>query len=274
MSVPLHPTPYADVNAVLSDFLARIRLILGDRFRGMYLDGSLALGDFNPQSSDIDFVVTTDGALPAALFVALRDMHARFDTSSSPWATEVEAVYAPEAVLRRYDPAHAPWPRIERGETLVLEQGDTGWLVHWYIVREYGTIIAGPDPRTLIDPVDPEDLRRAMAAIGESWLEPARSDRIALQRRGTQTFIVQTLCRMLYTLDTGSVVSKPVAARWAQQIRGARWAALIERTLAWRKEPRGQDTPSDEEISDTLALIEYALERCRQQDRTPSPTEP
>ncbi len=59
MSVPLHPTPYADVNAVLSDFLARIRLILGDRFRGMYLDGSLALGDFNPQSSDIDFVVTT-----------------------------------------------------------------------------------------------------------------------------------------------------------------------------------------------------------------------
>jgi len=274
MGKPLHPTPYADVNVVLDHFLSSIQAVLGDHFVGMYLDGSLALGDFAPHSSDIDFVVTTDDELADGLFVALRDMHARFDASGSSWATEVEAVYIPQSALRRYDPAHACCPRIERGETLVMEHLDSGWVIHWYILREHGVAVAGPDPRLLIDPVDPQEMRRAMAAIGESWLEPARHDRIALRRRGSQTYTLLTLCRMLYTLDSGAVVSKPVAARWAQTTLGTRWAALIKRALAWRKDPTCQETPSDEDISDTLALIEYTLERCRQSDPSPAPAAP
>jgi len=258
-----HPTPYPDVNAVLRDFLARIQAILGGHFLGMYLDGSLALGDFDPHSSDIDFVVVTDAALSDSLFVALRDMHARFDASGSPWATEVEAIYILRDALRRYDPNHTLCPRIERGETLVMEHLDSGWVIHCYILREHEVVVAGPDPRPLIDRVDPQNLRRAMAAIAESWLEPARHDRAALRRRGTQTYMVKTLCRMLYTLDSGSVVSKPVAARWARTIANGRWAALIERASAWRKDLAHQDTPSDNEIEDTLALIEYTLESLR-----------
>jgi len=258
---PLYLTPYADVNVVLRDFLACIQAISGACFLGMYLDGSLALGDFDPHSSDIDFVVVTDAALSDDLFVALRDMHARFDASDSPWAREVEAIYISRDALRRYDPNNTLCPRIERGETLVMEHLDSGWVIHCYILREHGMAVAGPDPRPLIDRVDPQDLRRAMAAIAESWLEPARHDRAALRRRGTQTYMVKTLCRMLYTLDSGAVVSKPVAARWARNISDGRWAALIERASAWRKDPARQDTPSDEEIDDTLALIEYTLEQ-------------
>jgi Domain of unknown function (DUF4111) len=113
-----------------------------------------------------------------------------------------------------------------------------------------------------------------MAALADSWLEPARHDRGALRHRGGQSYTVQTLCRMLYTLDSGAVVSKPIAARWAQETLGVRWAALIKRAVAWRKDLGCQETPSDEEISEPLALIEYTLERCRQLDRSPSPTEP
>lgn len=259
----LHPTPYPDVNAALGAFLTRIRTIVGDHFLGMYLDGSLALGDFDPHSSDIDFVVVTNTALSDDLFVALRDMHARFDAGGSPWATEVEAIYISRDALRRYDPAHALCPRIERGETLVMEHLDSGWVIHCYILREHGVVVAGPDPRPLIDRVDPWDLWQAMAAIAESWLEPARHDRAALRGRGTQTYMVKTLCRMLYTLDSGAVVSKPVAAAWARTIADGRWSALIERALTWRKDLAHQDTPSDNEIEDTLALIEYTLESLR-----------
>ena len=113
-----------------------------------------------------------------------------------------------------------------------------------------------------------------MAALAESWLEPARHDRLRLQHRGAQIYTVRTLCRMLYTLDSGAVVSKPVAARWAQETLGVRWAPLIERAVAWRKDPGCQETPSEVEINDTLSLIEYTLERCRHLDCSPSPTEP
>ena len=33
----------------------------------MYLDGSLAIGDFDPGKSDLDFVVVTDGELPPGM---------------------------------------------------------------------------------------------------------------------------------------------------------------------------------------------------------------
>src|SRR5690242_3275903 len=114
MSGSLQPTPYADVNAVLAHFLRQIRAVLGGQFRGMYLDGSLALGDFNPQTSDIDFIVTTATTLSDNHFLSLRDLHARFNASDSPWATEVEAVYLPENAFRRTDPQNVPRLRIER----------------------------------------------------------------------------------------------------------------------------------------------------------------
>ncbi len=274
MSEPLHPTPYADVNLVLRAFLSRIRAILGDRFVAMYAYGSLALGNFDPCSSDIDIVVATDGEISEQHFEALREMHARFDAGDSPWATEVEAIYIPRDALRRYDPDRARHPHIQRGETLVMDRIDSGWVPLLHIIREHGIVLAGPDPRALIDPVDPQDVRRAVAPLAESWFGPALRDPSLLRRRASQVFLVLTLCRILYTFEYGAVVSKPVAARWAQGLSDGRWAALIERALAWRKDVESQDTPDDDEIRDTQAFIEYALSRCRQLDHPLSSVAP
>jgi hypothetical protein len=72
-----------------------------------------------------------------------------------------------------------------------------------------------------------------------------------------QAFAILSMCRALYTLDHGTVVSKPVAARWAQEALGARWAGLIEQALTWR-----HDAPVDI-LSDTLDFIRYTLERAQ-----------
>ncbi len=263
-------TPYPDVNAVLHDFLTNVQAVLGDHFLGMYLSGSLALGDFSPDSSDIDFVVVTDAELPDDLLPALQAIHARFNASGSPWATEVEAVYIPRDALRRYDTAHARHPHIERGanEMLDMDQLDTAWILQRHILREHGAVVAGPAPRTLIDPVQPQDMRRAAAAQMRGWWGTMLHDPAPLHRTelGYQAYAVLTMCRMLYTLDTGSVASKPVAARWAQRALGRQWTTLIERALAWRKSrTRGGDQgTSDADVAETLALIDYTLGRCQQ----------
>jgi len=256
--------PYpTDVSAALSDFLQSIRAILGNQFRGMYLSGSLALGNFSSQSSDIDFVVVTDTDLSAALLSALREMHTRFNAGDSPWATEIEAVYIPLDALRRYDPAYARHPHIERGagETLEMDELDIGWIIQRAILRAHGVVIAGPNPATLIDPVSPQDLRRAVVALLDVWWAPMCDDPQLLYRHhiGYQVYAVLTMCRMLYTLEFGAVVSKPAAARWAQGVLGEPWAALIERALAWRKDR--QDVPSADDVNETLRLIEYTRQR-------------
>ena len=275
MSGSLQPTPYADVNAVLAHFLTQIRAVLGDHFRGMYLDGSLALGDFNPETSDIDFIVTTDEALSDDRFLALRAMHARFNAGDSPWATEVEAVYLPENAFRCSKPETVPHLRIERGdEVLVKGHSDSTWITHWFIIREHRVVVAGPDPRLIIDPVDPQDLRCAMADLADLWLTALRRNHERLQLRGPLTYTVLTLCRMLYTLRWGVVTSKPQAARWAQHVQDGHWSPLIERALAWRKEPARQDPVSEEESRDILALLDYTVEQCRNLGRSPTRPEP
>ena len=50
------PTPYPTVNALLDDLLTQARTVLGGELIGFYLDGSLALGDFDPETSDVDFI--------------------------------------------------------------------------------------------------------------------------------------------------------------------------------------------------------------------------
>lgn len=274
MSRPLHPTPHPDVNAVLHDFLAHIRTILEERFRGVYLSGSLALGDFSPHSSDIDFVVVTNVDLPDDRFLALQAMHARFNASDSPWATEVEAAYIPLDDLRRYDPAHARHPHMERGagETLKMDHLGSDWIVQRFILREHGVVIAGPDPRTLIDPISPEDLRQSVVTLMHTWWGPMCHDtsRLELHDIGYQPYAVLTMCRILYTLDSGVVASKPHAARWAEEVLDARWAGLIERALAWRKD-RPNAAPGDD-VNGTLALIQYTLQRCQQLRLSPSPS--
>jgi hypothetical protein len=266
----LHPTPYADVNAVLHEFLIRIQAILGEHLRGMYLSGSLALGDFDPRSSDLDVVVVTDEALSHELFVALQQMHARFDTSGFPWAAKVDAVYLPQEALRHSAPTLEHYPQIEWPGPLFLGPLESGWIFQCSILREHGIVLAGPDPRALIDPIDADEMRRAVGTIPLMWLEQAHHDPswlVWLQQRREQAFVVLTLCRLLYTLDSGAVTSKPAAARWAEKVLGPRWSGLIERSLAGQVD--GGDT-LEGDVNDTVALLQQTVDRFRQWSTSPA----
>jgi len=48
--------PYLDVHHLLQALLGGVQRLLGDWFVGLYLGGLLAVGDFDPQYNDIDFL--------------------------------------------------------------------------------------------------------------------------------------------------------------------------------------------------------------------------
>jgi len=106
-------------------------------------------------------------------------------------------------------------------------------VIHRHVVREHGVALVGPDPRTLIDPVDAGDLRDAVVSLLPGWWTPASTCRRWLDNPFYRSYAVLTICRMRYTLQYGVVVSKPSAARWAQAALDARWTPLIQAALAW-----------------------------------------
>jgi predicted nucleotidyltransferase len=78
------------------------RAVLGRQFAGLYLYGSLATGGFDPATSDIDFLVVTEGALDEAAVDALREMHEELSRDGGKWAAKLEGAYVARAALRKY----------------------------------------------------------------------------------------------------------------------------------------------------------------------------
>lgn len=262
MLVMTYATPYPDVNAMLQALFARVQAALGSRMVGMYLDGSLATGDFD-SASDIDFVAVTRDPITPELFAELQAMHDALARLDSPWAIQIEGSYMWRQALRRYDPQDNRYPNIERGqgERLKWVHHDATWDLHRYVLRERGIILAGPDPKTLIDPVTPDHLRSVMLPNLFDWAARLMEHPEGMRARGYQSYTVLSLCRILYTLQFADVVSKKTAVGWAKEALDPQWTPLIERAWVNRSSPDGDAAAED--IQGTQDMIRYAIERGR-----------
>src|SRR5689334_19293619 len=158
-----NPTPYPDVNEILDVLLCHVKDILQDQFVGMYLFGSLANGDFD-EHSDIDVLIVTNAEIMNDKFVVLKQMHEQIQKTNSPWSFQLEVSYIPTDALRRYDPNNNQHPHLDRGtqEELHIMQHDSDWVIQRHILYELGITLVGPDPKTLIDFVSADELRKAM----------------------------------------------------------------------------------------------------------------
>ena len=274
-------TAYPELNLVLDHLLQGARAALADNFVGAYLQGSFAVGDYTPYS-DCDFIVVTRQDLSPGQLTALQALHKDIHRLPAPyWHNGLEGSYAPAAILRRWsaeprDPPGEPraddwgdpglsgspplaypfWYLDHGSDTLVRSEHDNSQVVRWCL-REKGVVLAGPDPKILIDPVSPEalkaEVRKTMDKCLAVGLEP-------MHLVAWQAFWVGLFCRILHTLETGTVTSKKASMTWAEAALDPRWAGLIARATALRKAHDSAAAPSDPaEVEATRAFVAYAI---------------
>jgi predicted nucleotidyltransferase len=221
------------VNQILNLLLSRVKKVLGSQFLGMYLYGSLASGDFDPKGSDIDFVVITEGGLSDERIIELESMHGEIWAGGLKWAAKLEGSYIPRDLIRRHDPDGLPCPTVNEGRFFVDRCG-SDWIIQRHIIRECGVVLYGPNPKTLIDPLSPDEIQRAVKGVLDEWWFPMLDHPDWLAQRGAEyhAFAVISMCRALHALEHGRIVSKPAAAAWAHDELGAPWNSLIEKALA------------------------------------------
>ncbi len=248
-----NPTPYPNINEIVNLLLISVQEILGDQFVGMYLYGSLSSGDFDPESSDIDFLVVTMDILSESKVSELENMHNRVWATGSKWAAKLEGAYVPKDLIHRHDPEGMPCPTVNEGKFYVARLG-SDWIIQRHIVRECGVVLAGPDPKTLIDPICPNDIRGAVLSILQEWWFPMLDDPSWLAGHGSEyhAFAVITMCRALHALEHGIVVSKPKAVQWAHQALGKPWSRLIDKAVAAARHEEQSDF-----LDETLDFIRF-----------------
>lgn len=230
MPIQLQPTPYAEANIVLNEFLTHVQATLPDEFSGLYLHGSLALGDFHPASSDIDFFVVTQNTLSAETLDDLATMHRALEEMNFAWIPKLEGSYIPRNAMRRYDPTNHCHPRYDYHTKMHVSGHGSDTLIQYWTLREKGIVLVGPPPASFIESVSPTELRQASRGILQEWWLPQMEDTTRLQRPAYESYAILTMCRILYTLAHGAIVSKPTAGYWAQA-RYPQWAEHIQRAL-------------------------------------------
>ena len=253
----ISPTPYPDVNEILAILMRQAQEILAEQFIGMYLYGSLSSGDFDPETSDIDFLVVTADLPSPEKVTALQTMHQQLWSSGRKWACKLEGSYVPKTLIRRHDPDGPPCPTLDE-DAFFLDKRGSDWIIQRHIVRECGVVLAGPDPKTLIDPVSPDDIRSAVLGTLREWWFPILEDPSWLAKRGSEyhAYAILTMCRVLHALEHGTIVSKPAAARWAQQTLDKPWGRLIDKAVAAARHADQGDF-----LKETLDFIRLVRER-------------
>jgi hypothetical protein len=97
-----------------------------------------------------------------------------------------------------------------------------------------------------------------LGVLNEWWF-PMLDHPNWLSDRGCEyhAFAVLTMCRSLHALKHGTIVSKPVAAKWAQMEFGE-WSSLIQKALISQ---HGENEPF---LNEALDFIRFTSSKVRQ----------
>lgn len=261
----MKPTPYLELNAVLSELFTCVQGALTSEFVGAYLQGSFAIGDFD-QHSDVDFIIVIRDELANDHVTALQAMHERIFDLGPEWAKHLEGSYFPTATLHDYRQSATPLWYLDHGSRTLVRSDHCNTIVVRWVLREHGVILVGPSPATLVDPVPVDALRRemkeTMRVFGQGILD--HPDRY--RNRFYQGYIVLSYCRMLHDLIEGRPRSKRAGAAWAKTNLDSTWGPLIDRAWDCRPNPAVavREPPDGADYERTLEFVRYIMRESEQ----------
>jgi hypothetical protein len=233
------------VQSVVDAYLSAIDAEAPGLVEGFYLTGSVALSDFRPHTSDIDFVAVMVNRPDASAIAALRRAHGRL---RKRWPQPYfDGLYVTWDELAR-DPAstrRGPYSYMGR-----FHERARGWCepVTWHTLARHGIACRGPKPTALIIRVDPEQLALWTLNNLDSYWRPLlsgssgflnRQSLIALTSYGA-AWIVLGISRLHCTLATGDICSKHAAGRYALQTFPEQWRPVLNECLRIRQADRAR----------------------------------
>lgn len=217
---------------LLDRFTQLTRAVLGENLVGVYLHGSLAMGCFHPQRSDIDLIVVVRDALSEAEKIAYLARIVALNRQAPEKGIEMSVVRA--AVCRPFV-YPTPYEFHFSNAWLALAQEDpqayvrrlcgtdTDLAAHFTVIVHRGVVLYGRPIAEVFAPVP-------RAAYWESiWLdvENAVED---IQR--DPVYMTLNLCRVLAYVREGQVLSKREGGEWGERNLPAPYSALVREVLA------------------------------------------
>src|SRR6266536_437710 len=211
--------------------------------QGLYLTGSVALGDFHPTHSDIDFVGVTDRPLTAPALDTPARVHAHL--RSHPAYPGCDGLYVTVDDLASPPAQAAGRPYHLNG---AFHPGDACFEanpVTWQVLRDQAIAVRGPARDRLLVWDNPQHLRAwTLANLNGYWAGWVDRHAADLAARPADEADGQTaawgalgVARLHYTLTAGTVTSKDGAGAYAMATFPTRWHPTLTACRAARRRP-------------------------------------
>ena len=245
--------------SLLAEFTERSREILGDNLTGIYLHGSLAMGCFCWQESDIDLLVAVKNPFPDAQKRRYMDMVTELNGRGPAKGIELsvirESVCRPPVYPTPYELhfsiAHLDWYRRDPGDYIRKMKGtDKDLAAHIMILYYRGkTIFGKPCREVFLPPSDGE-------YFDSIWCDVQNA---AEEITGNPVYLILNLCRVLAYKKEHLILSKEEGASWALDRLPAGYRTLISQAAeAYR-------TGASMDVGESCAVefAEYMLREIR-----------
>lgn len=225
----LNAPPY--INRLLDEIVDFMKGLLGTNLVGVYLHGSLAMGSFNPDKSDIDFLVVTRTKLSpearrrlATAMIAL--------TKHAPAKGMEMSVLTVETLENFKHPtpyefhfSNAWLKRYQNNEVDLTDDNkvDADLAAHLTITKARGVTLYGEPIDAMFPDIPNHCYTDSILADAKDILEDMSSDPV---------YNVLNLCRVWAYLVDGKITSKKEGGEWALQHATSFQKSVIEQALA------------------------------------------
>lgn len=214
----------------LQSYLERVLALLDHKIVSVYVLGSLALGDYKAETSDIDLWIFVSEPLVDIDYIGLWQCHEAL--KDTVLFERIEASYINISYLSQ---PHVPGmyrPYLNQGYFRQEAFGHEWYLDQW-ILQNHGLCIYGEALSYLGTRVSDQKLKESILTIYKEDMVPLMEQWHSLSE-AYAIFLVQTLCRMVYSLNHHELVSKARALTWMNpcidpgDLTGAEGLKLVE----------------------------------------------
>lgn len=252
----------ANIENFLDIYIDELSKILPTALKGVYLYGSIALGDYNEFHSDIDFIVVLNTPLTSGELNELDLLHDKL-LKKYEEAKKFDGIFIQQSDVGKMNSDLTPYPYSHDGIFYHSGHWDIN-NVTWWILKKYGIVLMGSKIEDLSIEVSVKDLRATMDYNLNSYWKEKSDGRFREDEE--ITWAVMTLCRIKYTLETDEVISKGEATKYGLENISVEWNVLLKECLRiWEKSSDESLYKSmDQRANEVSDFIKYIIKTCNE----------
>ncbi len=215
MNSKKHDIQIIEIERRLDEFAKEISEVLEDNFIGFYVFGSLTMGGWDPEKSDIDFVVVTHKPLNIDEIERLQELHRSL--INSKLGRKLEGEYIDLKLLKSKNFESAKTYRVEN-EKFVPNAPSQITADNLLCLIQYGKCIKGISINELDLKVTENEV---LEAVGKMIIEDEEELDMVSDFKTLYSILINIL-RCIYTLKMKRLPTKTEAIEYGKELIGKR----------------------------------------------------